>query len=218
MGRTEQRAGTSSFSGPAHDRDFLTVTSQSSRRLSPSLTKVYIIRLYKDEPSLTLKCPKDKDGVITTQELGNVMRSLGQNPTESDLQDMIREVDAGGEGTITSEKYLAIMANKMRDISPDEEIKKTFEFFDKSGTGRISAADLQQVLAGLGTFLPSLRFFNLFQRDVQYRILVDHLFLCAGEKLTDEEIDNMIREADPDGLGYVDFARAHLSSLRNHIS
>ena len=160
---------------------------------------------------------KDKDGVITTQELGNVMRSLGQNPTEADLQDMIREVGAGDEGTITSEKYLAIMANKMRDISPDEEIKKTFEFFDKSGTGRISAADLRQVMAGLGTFLPSLRFFfNL--RDVQYRILVDHFFLCAGEKLTDEEIDNMIREADPDGLGYVDFARAHLSSLRNDIS
>ncbi|CAG9787556.1 unnamed protein product [Diatraea saccharalis] len=37
---------------------------------------------------------KDGDGTITTKELGTVMRSLGQNPTEAELQDMINEVDA----------------------------------------------------------------------------------------------------------------------------
>ena len=32
--------------------------------------------------------------------LGTVMRSLGQNPSEAELQDLINEVDADGNGTI----------------------------------------------------------------------------------------------------------------------
>ena len=39
-------------------------------------------------------------GNITAKELGTVMRSLGQNPTESELQDMIDEVDTDNNGTI----------------------------------------------------------------------------------------------------------------------
>ena len=43
---------------------------------------------------------KDGDGTITTKELGTVMRSLGQNPTEAELQDMINEVDADGKSQL----------------------------------------------------------------------------------------------------------------------
>ena len=36
---------------------------------------------------------KDGDGTITVKELGTVMRSLEQNPTEAELQDIINEFD-----------------------------------------------------------------------------------------------------------------------------
>ena len=39
---------------------------------------------------------KDGDGSITTKELGNIMRAIGQNPTEVELKMMIDEVDADG--------------------------------------------------------------------------------------------------------------------------
>lgn len=43
------------------------------------------------------------------------MRSLGQNPTEAELMDMINEVDADGNGTIDFPEFLTMMARKMKD-------------------------------------------------------------------------------------------------------
>jgi len=69
---------------------------------------------------------KDGDGTITTKELGTVMRSLGQNPTEAELQDMINEVDADGNGTIEFPAFLSLMARKM-DTDPEEELIQAFK-------------------------------------------------------------------------------------------
>jgi calmodulin len=89
---------------------------------------------------------KDGDGTITTKELGTVMRSLGQNPTEAELQDMINEVDADGNGTIDFPEFLTLMARKMKDTDSEEEILEAFKVFDKDGNGFISAAELRHVM------------------------------------------------------------------------
>ena len=41
----------------------------------------------------------DGDGSITAKELGSVMRSLSQDPTDAELEDLINEVDTDGEMT-----------------------------------------------------------------------------------------------------------------------
>ena len=42
-------------------------------------------------------------------------RSLGQNPTEAELQDMINVVDVDGNGKIDLPEFLTIMVKKMKD-------------------------------------------------------------------------------------------------------
>ncbi|KAL3512480.1 hypothetical protein ACH5RR_025197 [Cinchona calisaya] len=90
---------------------------------------------------------KDNTGCIATKHLGTVMRSLGQNPSEAELQDMI---DADGEGTINFRHFLDVMARKMDDTVPEADLKEAFKVFDKNQTGFISAAELRQAITTLG--------------------------------------------------------------------
>ena len=76
---------------------------------------------------------KDGDGTITTKELGTVRHSLGQNPTEAELQDMINEVD--GNGTIDFPEFLTMRARKLKETDGEEEIREAFRGFDKNGGG-----------------------------------------------------------------------------------
>ena len=56
----------------------------------------------------------DKDGnwTINSNELGTVMRSLGQNPTEAELTNMIGEADPDGKGKITFDVFLSLVSKR----------------------------------------------------------------------------------------------------------
>ncbi|KAH7522233.1 hypothetical protein FEM48_Zijuj07G0116600 [Ziziphus jujuba var. spinosa] len=120
-------------------------------------------------------------GCITVEELATVIRSLDQNPTEEELQGMISEVDVDGNGTIEFAEFLNLMAKKMKVhiyVYIDiftQELREAFKVFDKDQNGYISASELRHVMINL------------------------------GEKLTDEEVEQMIREADLDGDGQVNY-------------
>jgi calmodulin len=118
---------------------------------------------------------KDRDGFITIKELGEIMKNLGQSPTDAELQDMINEVDVDGNGNIDFKEFLGLMARKMRDTDTEEELIEAFKVFDRDSNGLISAQELKHVMTSL------------------------------GEKITDEEVDEMIREADIDGDGYINY-------------
>ena len=88
---------------------------------------------------------------------------------------MINEVDVDGNGTIDFPEFLSLMARKMKDTDTEEELIDAFKVFDRDGNGLISAAELRHVMTNL------------------------------GEKLTDEEVDEMIKEADIDGDGHINY-------------
>ncbi|XP_055891285.1 neo-calmodulin-like isoform X1 [Biomphalaria glabrata] len=123
---------------------------------------------------------KDGDGSISTEELGTVMRNLGQFPSMDELNLMLREIDIDGDGTFSFEEFVQVMANvggisENSEEDEEEELRQAFRVFDKSGCGYITPSDLRAVLQ------------------------------CMGEELTEEEIDEMIAEVDIDGDGRIDF-------------
>ncbi|XP_066279450.1 calmodulin-like isoform X1 [Branchiostoma lanceolatum] len=123
---------------------------------------------------------KDGDGSITIDELGTVMRNLGQFPSEDELKEMLHDIDTDGNGTIDFDEFVAIMSKIVKGdegIPEDEEkeLREAFKLFDKAGNGYISASDLRQVLN------------------------------CLGQDLTEEEVDEMISEVDVDGDGRIDY-------------
>merc|ERR1712210_342831 len=57
---------------------------------------------------------KNRANTITTEDFGTVLRSLGQIPTEVELEDMIKKVDTDGTGTISFSKFRAMMRKERR--------------------------------------------------------------------------------------------------------
>ncbi|XP_065581264.1 neo-calmodulin-like isoform X2 [Artemia franciscana] len=123
---------------------------------------------------------QDGDGHITTSELTAVMKCLGQNPTDAEILAIIKEVDADGNGTIEFSEFVIAMAKSVNDIDSEKEIKEAFDVFDKDGNGHINVEELRYVSVNL------------------------------GETFSDEDIAEMLKQADFDGDGvvnYKDFAR-----------
>jgi calmodulin len=89
-------------------------------------------------------------GTITSKELGTVMWSLGQSPTEAELQEMVAEVDADGSGAIDFHEFLVLLARKIRDAGADDELREAFRVFDQDQNGFISRDELRHVLQILG--------------------------------------------------------------------
>lgn len=80
-----------------------------------------------------------------------------------------------GNGTIEFNEFLHMMSKKMKETDKEEELREAFRVFDRNGDGFISSSELRHVMTNL------------------------------GEKLTDEEVEDMIREADLDGDGLVNY-------------
>ena len=115
----------------------------------------------------------DGSGTIDAKELKVAMRALGFEPKKEEIRKLIADVDTNGSGVIDFPEFLDMMTTKMAERDPREEMSKAFRLFDDDETGKISFKNLKRVAKEL------------------------------GENMTDEEIQEMIDEADRDGDGEI---------------
>ena len=130
----------------------------------------------------------NKDGSISKKELENILRSLNEDPEEEEIQQLLDEVDVDGNGEIDFEEFVALMGKIQKEIDLEAEIVNAFKVFDKDENDLISITDLRHILSNLNDFM------------------------------TEDEIDDMLFEADSDYDGFInykDFLKNLMSNNNN---
>ncbi|KAF7640415.1 hypothetical protein Mgra_00000235 [Meloidogyne graminicola] len=91
---------------------------------------------------------KDGNGTMSIKELGVAMRTLGLNPTEDELLNMVNEYDVDGNGIDFSE--FCKMMKEMNKETDQELIRLAFRVFDKDGNGYITAQEFRHFMTTMG--------------------------------------------------------------------
>ena len=121
------------------------------------------------------KYDKDKDGLISYQELQALMKKCGYESTEAELQDYLNDVDINENGTIDSEAFLEIIAKCQEVNDTESELYEVFKIFDKDNTKLISTKNVLSI------------------------------FTKIDESIKEEEILQMFKECDIDHDGYLNY-------------
>lgn len=88
----------------------------------------------------------DSDGFIDKEDLKDMLASLGQNPSDEYIDDMMSEAP----GTINFTMFLTLMGEKLSGTDPEAEIMQAFEAFDDKLLGTINADDLREYMTTMG--------------------------------------------------------------------
>ncbi|KAL4237938.1 hypothetical protein ACF0H5_002648 [Mactra antiquata] len=118
---------------------------------------------------------KNGDGTICIDELGKAMRLTGQNPSDTEVRNIMKEEDLDGNGTLDFEEFQNLMLKRKKAVpDPDEELRAAFRVFDRDNNGYISSEELKLVMCEM------------------------------GEKLSEEEFESFMEVMDINGDGCID--------------
>merc|ERR1712072_845592 len=120
----------------------------------------------------------DEDGAIPADNVGGILSLMGLKVKPTALQSIIEEIDEDGSGLLEFGEFCQLSAKFL--VEEDEEglkkeLKEAFRIYDKEGNGFISTNTLKEILKEL------------------------------DNKLSEEDLENIIEEVDEDGSGTLDF-------------
>ncbi|XP_039253772.1 neo-calmodulin-like isoform X1 [Styela clava] len=91
----------------------------------------------------------DNTGVIGKKEVGIVMRAIGQEPTDEEIENLVKEVDRTETGRLSFNDFLALLAHICQEEEPEEEWERVFQQFDHNKDGFIDEHDLRKTMLQL---------------------------------------------------------------------
>ncbi|KVH97610.1 calcium-binding allergen Ole e 8-like [Cynara cardunculus var. scolymus] len=117
------------------------------------------------------------DGKISEEELIHVLKALGSDTSPDEVKRIMSEVDTDSDGFISIDEFVGFCKGIARESEGDgiDDLREAFKLYDLNNNGLISASELHQILTRL------------------------------GESYTVDNCANMIKSADSDGDGCVDF-------------
>jgi len=121
---------------------------------------------------------------LGAKELESLLRSMGQNVTQAELQEIMKVANSteGGSGKpMDFPLFLKNMVDKMEGSELEKELITVFKDIDKDGDGLISTVELRQALAEMGV------------------------------KLSDAEFDEVVQDASDGHLDFTNFVKAMMA-------
>jgi len=117
---------------------------------------------------------KNNDGGINGDDFKYVLEQLGEQPDDEDIKETLEKI--GGEGNVTFNDFVYAMSERMAPEEQEDELRETFNAFDRNRDGFLDKEELKYVLK---TFL--------------------------NEELTDQELTETMSLGDKSGKGKLNF-------------
>ncbi|KAM3075315.1 hypothetical protein ACMFMG_007245 [Clarireedia jacksonii] len=153
----------------------------------------------------------DKGGNITVEEFGRVMKESGQNPSEEQLAEIIKEVDIDGDGTINFDEFIAMMTGRKREPKPETaSVPAAIEPTESKPISNPESAPIP-VSSELGDSEEDWKAaWKEFDHSLNGSITAAQLRQVVanlGETISDVEVDGIIKSVDAeDKISYKEFA------------
>lgn len=118
---------------------------------------------------------RDKSGTVSVEEIQKTLKSYGQDLTVGEVRNMISDLDVDGSGTLDFDEFTTFIQRTTEEISEEDEVIRAFRTFDRDNNGWLSCAEFKHILTNL------------------------------GDRFTDEEVNEIFKEADLNHDGRLDY-------------
>ncbi|KAH3713110.1 calmodulin-beta-like [Dreissena polymorpha] len=131
----------------------------------------------KDVKNMFDQMDKNGNGKVSKEEMGKLLRSMGVQMTGEELEAAMKKIDTNKDGQISYSEFKTFVMRQFHESSgsKEDQIRQVFRMIDRDDNGYIQKAEIRRAVKAL------------------------------GETLTNAELEDMMREADLNNDGKINY-------------